>query len=155
MLVSINAKDEVIGSLIYEEYGSDDLILEFFTAPLKQNKGEEAILDYSQRPLSQTYIVDYPLLAYKNYTPKNHEICIVHMAMDIPQKVIDLGEWEFVAFVNHTQMVERKVFEFERELNADVMFLVERLGKIRLMSYKSNPWLRSKDVVNQKQEIEN
>lgn len=48
------------------------------------------------------------------------------MAMNIPQKVIDLGEWEFVAFVNHTQMVERKVFEFEKESNSDIMFLVER-----------------------------
>ena len=35
MPIAINEKDEVIGSLIYEEYGSDDLILEFFTAPLK------------------------------------------------------------------------------------------------------------------------
>ena len=46
------------------------------------------------------------------------------MAMDIPQKVIDLGEWEFVSFVNHTQMVEKKVFGFEHESNCDVMFLV-------------------------------
>ena len=126
MPIAINEKDEVIGSLIYEEYGSDDLILEFFTAPLKQIKGEETPLDYSQRPLAQTYIIDYPLLAYKNYTPENREICICHMAMNIPQKVIDLGEWEFVAFVNHTQMVERKVFEFEKESNSDIMFLVER-----------------------------
>ena len=47
MPIAINEKDEIIGSLIYEEYGSDDLILEFFTAPLKQNKGEETPLDYS------------------------------------------------------------------------------------------------------------
>ena len=39
-------------------------------------------------------------------------------------------------------MVERKVFEFERESNCDVMFLAEKDGKIRLMSFKANPWLR-------------
>ena len=63
------------------------------------------------------------------------------MARDTPQKVIDLGEWEFVSFVNHTQMVEQKVFKQNSEVNCDIMFLVERKGKIRLMSFKSNPWL--------------
>ena len=84
MPIAINEQKQVIGSLIYEEMGSDDLILEFFTAPLVRCKGEDEKLDYSQRPLTQTYMVDYPLLAYKNYTPENHEICICHMAMDIP-----------------------------------------------------------------------
>ena len=46
-----------------------------------------------------------------------------------------------MAFVNHTQMVEHKVFKEEKETNCDIMFLAERLGKIRLMSFKSNPWL--------------
>ena len=67
------------------------------------------------------------------------------MAQDTPQKVIHLGEWEFVSFVNHTQMVEQKVFEQDKETNCDVMFLVERQDKIRLMSFKSNPWLRKND----------
>ena len=152
MPIAINEQKQVIGSLIYEEMGSDDLILEFFTAPLDRTKGEDEKLDYSQRPLTQTYMVDYPLLAYKNYTPENREICICHMAMDIPQKVIDLGEWEFICFVNHTQMVERKVFEFERESNCDIMFLAEREGKIRLMSFKSNPWLRRDEFPRSNQE---
>ena len=68
--------------MIFEEYGSDELILEFFTTHL--HKQDQNDMDFSQRPLAQTFIVDYPLLAYKNYTPDNHEICIVHMAMDIP-----------------------------------------------------------------------
>ena len=85
MPVAISQKGDVIGSVIYEEYGSDEMILEFFTAPLNQPADKTmAITDYSQRPLAQTFIVDYPLLAYKNFTPDNHEICIVHMAMDIP-----------------------------------------------------------------------
>ena len=28
------------------------------------------------------------------------------------------------------------------EANCDIMFLVERKNKVRLMSFKSNPWLR-------------
>ena len=85
MPVAISQKGDVIGSVIYEEYGSDEMILEFFTAPLNQPTDKTMeIKDYSQRPLAQTFLVDYPLLAYKNFTPDNHEICIVHMAMDIP-----------------------------------------------------------------------
>lgn len=29
---------QVIGSLIYEEYGTDDMILEFFSAPLQPDQ---------------------------------------------------------------------------------------------------------------------
>lgn len=61
---------------------------------------------YYQEPVPQSWIVDYPLLAYKTFTPRNKEIAIVHMAYNVPQKIIHLGEWEFVCFVNHTQMVE-------------------------------------------------
>ena len=39
-------------------------------------------------------------------------------------------------------MVEQKLFEKSKETNCDIMFLVRRNGKIRLMSFKSNPWLR-------------
>ena len=43
-------------------------------------------------------------------------------------------------------MVEQKLFEEDKETNCDIMFLVRRTtetgeDKIRLMSYKSNPWL--------------
>ena len=51
-------------------------------------------------------MVDYPLLAYKTVTPMNREIAIVNMVHNMPQKIIHLGQWEFVSFVNHTQMVE-------------------------------------------------
>lgn len=83
MPIAINDRREVMGSIIYEQYGSDDLTLEFFSAPLEKEKGDDE-LDYSQNPLSQTFIVDYPLLAYKSFNPNNREICIVHMAMDLP-----------------------------------------------------------------------
>ena len=38
-------------------------------------------------------------------------------------------------------MVEKDLFDFPYEVNCDIMFLVERQGKTRLMSFKSNPWL--------------
>ena len=37
-------------------------------------------------------------------------------------------------------MVEQKIFDGNHEMNSDIMFLVRRDGKTRLMSYKSNPW---------------
>ena len=39
-------------------------------------------------------------------------------------------------------MIEQKLFEKGKETNCDIMFLVRRKGKIRLMSFKSNPWLK-------------
>ena len=86
-------------------------------------------------------MVDYPLLAYKTFTPRNKEIAIVHMADVMTQRVIHLGEWEFVCFVNHTQMVEQKCFQKSKETNCDIMILVKLEDKCRLMSFKSNPWL--------------
>ena len=98
-------------------------------------------MDYPQEPPMQSWIVDYPLLAYKTASPTNKEIAIVHMALTMPQRIIHLGEWEFVCFVNHTQMVEQKLFGKNKETNCDIMFLVRREEKYRLMSFKSNPWL--------------
>jgi len=49
-------------------------------------------------------------MAYKHYSPGNHKICIINTSQNIPQKVIDLGEWEFVHFVQHTQMTERRLY---------------------------------------------
>jgi hypothetical protein len=42
-------------------------------------------------------------------------------------------------------MVEQKCFKKTKETNCDIMFLVRRKGKIRLMSFKSNPWLEFSD----------
>ena len=91
--------------------------------------------------MPQTHVVDYPLLAYKTFSPRNREICIVHLAMNVPQRVVHLGEWEFLCFVGHTQMVEQKLFQRSKETNCDIMFLVRRGAEVRLMSFKSNPWL--------------
>ena len=50
----------------------------------RDDEDEEAELDYPQQPVPQSWIVDYPLLAYKTINPKNQEIAIIHMALNIP-----------------------------------------------------------------------
>ena len=63
----------------------------------------------------------------------------------MPQKLIDLGsEWEFVCFVNHTQMAEQKLFAEDKETNCHIMFIARHYhynGTLKLMSFKCNPWL--------------
>ena len=95
-------------------------------------------------------MVDYPLLAYKTFTPMNREIAIMHLSLDMPQRIIHLEQWEFVSFVNHTQMVEQKCFLRDKETNCDIMLLVRHAltKKTRLMSFKSNPWLQFHEQPN-------
>ena len=66
---------------------------------------------------------------------------IVHLAKSSVQKVINLGEWEFVNFVNHTQMAERRIYKENYEAYCNIMFMVRRKDKLRLMCYRTNPWV--------------
>ena len=62
------------------------------TGKVKQGEMEGTDhLDYPQQPVPQSWMVDYPLLAYKSPAPSNKEIVIAHMAMNMPQKIIHLG----------------------------------------------------------------
>ena len=80
----ITDEGKFFGSVIYEESGTDELQLEFITArvedassaAVEENVDDaaaaqklEASLDFPQRPVPQSWIVDYPLLAYKTYNP--------------------------------------------------------------------------------------
>ena len=51
--------------------------------------------------MQQKYIIEFPLLAYKTLTPDNKQIALVHLNQEIPQRIINLGIYEFVAFVEH------------------------------------------------------
>ena len=44
-------------------------------------------------------------------------------------------------------MVEQKLFKKDKETNSDIFFLVRRNDQIRLMSFKSNPWLQVDEKV--------
>ena len=122
----ITKKKEVFGTVVFDEtgHGSDELALSFFTTTLDSVKKEN--LEYPQRPVAQSWQVEYPMLAYKSFTPDNKEICIVNLAQNTPQKVINLGEWEFVSFVTHTHMVNRKLFRKNMETSTNIMLLVKR-----------------------------
>ena len=64
----------VVGSLIYEDPCTGELILNFYTSKLDSDE-----MEYYQSPLQQTVRINYPLLAYKHMTPDNREIVLMHM----------------------------------------------------------------------------
>ena len=76
------------------------------------------------------------MLAYKTYKPDNKEICIVNIGADLPCKLIDLGEFEFVSFVKHTHMVNKKLFRKYKEDTIIFTILVRHSSNLRLISYK-------------------
>lgn len=141
------AANEVHGSILYEDFDTNELKLNFYKAEIDIVQTHPPIAQYEspQMPLGQSWIVEYPLLAYKTCTPDNQEIAILHLACDMPQRFIHLGGWEFVCFVHHCQMQDINIYEEQYESTCDIMFLVRRDGMIRLMSYKSNPWDYEKD----------
>ena len=116
-------------------HGGDGLALEFISFNLQDRNKRK----YPQRPLTQSHQVEYPILAYKNFTPDNKQVCIVNLATGT-QKVYDLGEFEFQSFVTHTQKVDQKLFHRKTETSTSVMMLVQRGGMTQLMCIKSKPW---------------
>ena len=86
--------------------------------------------------MGQEWHVEYPMLAYKTYKPDNKEICIVNLAADTPCKMIDLGEFEFVSFVKHTHIVNKRLFRKQKEDRVVFTVLVSHKGNLRLLSYK-------------------
>ena len=125
-------KINVVGSLIYEEPATGDFSLNFYTAKFKQEDEQEPRL--YQQPLKQSWIVNYPLLAYKCATPDNRDIALVHLSQDIPQRIIHLGLWEFVSFVEGN---------FKRnDTSIQILFLVKhaRTSRVKLVYILADPW---------------
>lgn len=87
MPIVLKGDNSVLGTVIFEKYGTDEIVLSFFQSQFSKlaKKSddldqEEEDLQFPQNPVPQTWIVDYPLLAYKTFTPNNKEIAIVHLA---------------------------------------------------------------------------
>ena len=62
--------------------------------------------------------------------------------------MIEMKDHTFVGFVNHTQMVEQKLYQSkECERNCNVMLLIKDKikGNESLIQIESNPWLSSTD----------
>ena len=68
----------------------------------------------------------------------------MNLSKNVPQRVVSLEkEWEFVHFVSHTLMSEKKIFDERREKNCNIMFLAKHRGEreeTRLMCLRSDPW---------------
>ena len=60
-------------------------------------------------------------------------------------KEIDLGDLEFVSFVTHTQMADKKLFNEDSCQYSNITFLARHHGKIRLLCYRCDPCLSEND----------
>ena len=67
-------------------------------------------------------------------SPDNKEIALVHLAQDIPQRILHLDDWEFIRFVHGSN--ERN------QTDCKIYFLVRRPREVRLMMIKLDPWKR-------------
>ena len=79
-------------------------------------------------------MVNYPLLAYKSAAPDNKEIILVHLAHNMPQRSIHLGNYEFISFVkgNYEEPDTRK----------EIILLVRdrKRDKIKMLIIFYEPW---------------
>ena len=46
--------------------------------------------------MSENYIVEYPILAYKSDLPSDNEIFIVNLTANRPQKLVNIAPFRFV-----------------------------------------------------------
>ena len=85
MPIVISKDGTLLGSVLYEEVGTSDMILEFYSSSINApDKDKAHILEYPQAVLPQEWAVSYPLMAYKHFAPDNHKICIINLAQDVP-----------------------------------------------------------------------
>ena len=66
-------------------------------------------------------------------------------------KEIDLGDLEFVSFVTLTQMSDNRLFGTSSSRYSNIGFLARHQGKIRLFSYRFDPWhidTEDKDIIH-------
>ena len=123
----------VLGSIVYENVTLRQLQMGFFSSILGETTKE--LIDYPQSPLDQTWIIQYPLLAYKCFTPDNREIALVHLAHNQPQMIVNLGEWEFISFVNSSQTAD-----YEPTDSRIFHFLAQYNQNVRIMKFAIRPY---------------
>ena len=67
-------------------------------------------------------------------TPDNKDIALIHLGQNIPQRIINLGTYEFVSFVQGA---------FERTTTSKQILLLVRKNntqEVRLVMIKADPW---------------
>ena len=90
---------KLFGSVIIKDHKTGDSRVAFIQPEIE---GRETTVDTASYGIQQCWQVEYPLVAYKTFTPINNEIAIHHLAQDMPQLNFDLGEIEFISFVKHS-----------------------------------------------------
>ena len=128
----ITAKNEIIGAILFEKPHRKEVTLNwYFTSLIPVKDGQ---LKYPQERMKQSFIVNYPMLAYKEMSPDNSKISLVHLAEEIPQRIVNLGDWEFISFVHNSN-------ENIQE-DCKINFLVGNKGRIKLLMIRLDPWKR-------------
>lgn len=89
--------------------------------------------------MSENFICQYPILAYKSNAPTDNEILIVNMVQNQPQKLINIAPFKFIQFVD-SGMLPEKFFNEKMTLNTSIFLLVQKDQKIYLMNYRCFPW---------------
>jgi hypothetical protein len=59
--------------------------------------------------MSENYVVNYPILAYKSNQPMEKQIAICNLATNEPQKFISIDPFTFVEFVKTGLNSERRL----------------------------------------------
>ena len=94
-----------------------------------------------QSSMGEQFYINYPILAYKSNKPTDNEIVICNLAINKRQKIISLGKFRFLQFLETGLNPERCFNRGESGiLNNSIFFLVELNSIIRVMYYKCFPW---------------
>lgn len=116
--------------------------------------GEDEKSSEVQGSITQTWMVDYPLIAYNSYLADNSQIHLANLAKRNGEKyVIKLNEWQFLCFVNSVYLNKRLFSQIDKNqkgdntatnssskypqpLDCQILFLARHKAKrkIRLMS---------------------
>ena len=89
MPVHLTDANNAIGSVIYSSIDTGDMKINFFSAN-KIDNANTSKQDLPYQPPAQEWTFEYPLMAYKHYSPSDDTICIINVARNEPRKCISL-----------------------------------------------------------------
>lgn len=75
----------MIGSALFEDLSSNDVTLCTYSGidSSKENVNPGQVF-HPRQMVSQSVVIDYPILAYKSLSPDNRDIVLVHLSQKIP-----------------------------------------------------------------------
>ena len=104
-------------------------------------EGNKNLLKFCS-PLQQSWMVDYPLLAYKSFKPDNNQIMIGNFATEQnTQYVVNLGNWDFLCFIGFPNFSAflRTIDEF---LGHFFLLVKNRIsGQVKILMIELDPWI--------------